>query len=287
MNIIKKFGLMAAIATTLFAVSCSKDNSTPTTNGTATQSTTIGNSTLRPGDSTTLVTSVSGGSPASVDYVSSLKGKTLNVTGSGPYTLTYLAPDVTGTQTDNLNINVKDASGTVIASGSQMITVLGPVTFTSQTLGYATNSSTPAAGSAFSADNSTVYRMADAISNSSKVDFIYYNDGTPILASPSDATAQGSANVKANTGIDQYGTKNVTTFKTYSGSIPGNATQSVLKSAFNSASGSGSTSITISSGSTYSFMTMHGTQPIYGLLTVNSLVPGHYGTITISGVVTQ
>ncbi len=113
---------------------------------------------------------------------------TLTATDAFNITLSSYAYPEAGTERWTFTITDKDGQSAEIAFNITTTAASGPISsYTSTILGSYAN---PTLGSSFASADGTVYLLADAKTNSAKIDWMYYYGATNFatLASPGDAT---------------------------------------------------------------------------------------------------
>lgn len=129
-------------------------------------------------------------------------------------------------------------------------------------------------GSSFASANCTVYKVADARSNSANVDFLYFYGATnnATLAAPNDDAAGSITTFD----LTNWGTRNATKLKKLSGFDFGTASASSIQTAFGTGGDSKVNNLAV--GDIVGFMTAAGK---YGVARVNSITGGANGSIVI------
>ncbi|MGE0090245.1 MAG: hypothetical protein AB7S50_12315 [Bacteroidales bacterium] len=108
------------------------------------------------------------------DKASFTANATVVIAGPGTYTYTFIATDEAG---------LTDIKTIVITAGTNINT------YTDKIIGANQNTTL---GSSFASIDGTIYKAADAATNSAKIDFVYYYGATNLatLAAPNNADAQ-------------------------------------------------------------------------------------------------
>lgn len=159
----------------------------------------------------------------------------------------------------------------------------GPIsTFSTKILG----AQNAAAGSSFASIDGSVYSLAEAKANQTKVDWMYYYGATDLatLAAPDDAHA-ATIFTNATNGLQTWTTKNGTRFKLVTDAITWDNITDDAVIVQQTASGVTETRITnLAAGKYLAFIAASGKK---GLIKVENLTTGDNGSITISVKVQQ
>jgi hypothetical protein len=159
----------------------------------------------------------------------------------------------------------------------------GPInTFSMKILG-AQGSTT---GSSFASIDGTVYKLADAKTNASKIDWLYFYGATNLatLAAPDDADAATVFNDPTN-GLPTWSVKNNTLFKKVTDVVDWNSITDDAVIVAQTASGVTNTKINnLAANDILAFISASGKK---GMIKVESISPNSDGTITISVKVQQ
>lgn len=177
--------------------------------------------------------------------------------------------EIVFTVTDNGN-RTKVVKKTINVSGTAT-----PKTYSAKMLGAQDNGSV---GSSFSTQDGTVYKVADAKTNSAKIDFIFYYGTTNFatIAAPNDAGAAQFSVFQLST----WGTRNATKFKvSNTAAFDGATTSQQLADAFSNAGGNeGSAATNLKVGDVVAFKTEAGKN---GVFKVTAIDAKNSGSITI------
>jgi len=207
---------------------------------------------------------------------------TINVTSFtiGIQTTAYPTP---GVEKFIFEITDKDNQSASISFNVTTTSTAGPIHAWSQKILGAQANTT---GSSFASSNGTVYTLADAKTNSSLIDWLYFYGATNLacLASPADPDAQSVYN-NATNGIQTWAVKNPTLFKKITDDIVWSdiIDDSIILT--ETATGVDQTKIPqLVVGDILGFITAAGK---HGLIRVEAITTGNDGTMTISVKVQQ
>lgn len=218
----KLFYLLIASATILGA--CSKTNDNPPGGSPIAVTLSPTTATVNPGDSVQISCTITdqnnlkdvvisetlpGGSASQLQsYTISGKSYQFNywyhvsssVTAGSAITVTFTVDDASNTQTANATITVGTVTSNFNTYGA---TLLGSY-------------NDPSVGSFYASSNNTVYTVSTANTNQNLIDMVFYygSSNQYTLAAPSDGSFGTNSNQISSLGIQNWSTKNATTFKT-------------------------------------------------------------------------
>ncbi len=197
--------------------------------------------------------------------------------------ITLTSLNVEGTEKISLKITDKDGQTNEIALNITTESAAGPITAFDQKILGSYQSST---GSSFASVDGTIYSLAEAKANQSKVDWMYFYGASDLatIASPNDSHAALVFN-NATNGLQTWTTKNNTLFRKVSTVIDWNAITDDTIIMSEAATEPDQTRIaTLAVGNVLLFKTVTGK---YGMIKVNNIAVGADGTIDISVKVQQ
>jgi hypothetical protein len=283
MKTLKQLAFFLLVGTSALFTSCAEDTPTNTANM-PTVTLAASKATAAPGESVTLT--ITAGAEEGLDNLTLTlstngvtPGKVLDTTfknrNNAPITYEFLVAGNSGdkhtfvaTVTDKKS-QTATAQTTITVSGTGATDVQ---LCSNVKLGSYSNSTY---GSSFASTNCTVYKVADARSNSANVDFLYFygasNNAT--LAAPNDAAAMSISTFD----LANWGTRNATMLKKLSGSFDfSGATAASIQTAYGTGGDSKVNNLAV--GDMVGFVTAAGK---YGVAKVKSVSGGASGTITL------
>jgi hypothetical protein len=173
--------------------------------------------------------------------------------------------EIVFTVTDN-GSRSKVVKKTVTVSGTAT-----PKSYSAKMLGAQDNGSV---GSSFSTQDGTVYKVADAKTNSAKIDFLFYYGSTNFatIAAPDDAGAAQFSVFQLST----WGTRNATKFKvSNTAAFDGATTSQNLTDAYDNAGGNESSSAAnLKVGDVVAFKTIGGKKGIFKVTAIDAKAAG-------------
>jgi hypothetical protein len=209
---------------------------------------------------------------------------------SSSYTVDLHAIAKLATGAETWNFTIFDNNGATAA-----VTLVITTTNTSAPgpiFSYATKvlgAQSSATGSSFASSNGTVYNLADAKTNSSLIDWVYFSGAVDheTLCAPSDPDAAAVFNNAIN-GVGTWSTRNATLFKTVTDAITWDNVVNDSIIVLENQSGVTNSKITDLNNLTLpaylAFRTVTGKQ---GLIRITSIIPDITGSITIDVKVQQ
>ncbi|HNS18491.1 MAG TPA: hypothetical protein PKH94_06340 [Bacteroidales bacterium] len=197
--------------------------------------------------------------------------------------ITLTSLNVEGTEKINIKVTDKDGQSSEISLNITTESSAGPITAYDQKILGSYQSST---GSSFASVDGTIYSLAEAKANQSKVDWLYFYGAADLatLAAPDDAHAALVFN-NATNGLQTWTTKNATRLRKVTTAIDWNAITDDSIIMQEAATEPDQTRIaTLAVGDVLLFKTVTAK---YGMIKVNNIAVGADGTIDISVKVQQ
>jgi len=176
----------------------------------------------------------------------------------------YHVPAVTSGTQIVITFTVDDASNTQTATTTITVGTSVANDFSSYSAVLLGSYNDPSVGSFYGSSNNTVYTVNSASSNQSLIDMVFYFGATNqyTLAAPSDGSFGANSN-QINLGIQNWGTRNATSFKTTSLSDFSSITKAAdIAAAYSAGSNADTKATQLAAGSIIAFQTAHAK---YGL----------------------